>query len=188
MYVCVHVCVCTCVCVLVYLHVLLEHFLFSFLVPFFFHFANKSFALFYVQSSADCVCLSVCLSVCVCVGCGAGRHFKHSSYIVYIYIYIENICCVCLGQAVLLFALRCSSLLPSFPSLILLDARLQKTIEYASLCHHIHRAGSQRILLLHLRLSRPQQCGAKDHGQIMQRHLIVGLLFVHPASERERRS
>lgn len=125
--------------------------------------------------------LSVCLCVRVCSlrGCGAGRHFKHRSYIVCIY--IENICCVCIEKAALL-----SFFSPFFyPSLILLDARLQKTIEYPSLCHHIHCAGRERILLLHLRLSRPQQCRAKDHGQIVQRHLIVGLLFVHPVRERE---
>lgn len=67
-----------------------------------------------------------------------------------------------------------------FSFLILLDARLQETIEYSRLSHHIHGAGRKRILLLHLRLSGSQQCGPKDHGQIMQRHLIVGLLLVHP--------
>lgn len=59
---------------------------------------------------------------------------------------------------------------------------LQKTVQDARLRHDIHGAGGQQVALLgRVRADRrPQQGGTEHGGQVVQGHLVLGFVLVHP--------
>lgn len=61
-------------------------------------------------------------------------------------------------------------------------AVLQKAVEDARLRHDIHGAGGQQVTLLsRVRADRrPQQSGTKHGGQVVEGHLVLRFVLVHP--------
>lgn len=64
-------------------------------------------------------------------------------------------------------------------------ALLQQAVEYPRLRHGVHGAGRQQVGALlgaRARAARPQQRRPEHRRQVVQRHLVLALVLVHPTN------